>query len=261
MASPIDRAHSLLGELYETRFFSADFRKSSAHQRAAAQLREAILDLFWDPERLTFYDFNLTSSARNSFFSAAHFYPLWSGVIPPEVFQASSDNADRREERAFVAYGSALEMILKNYKGTFPATFKKTGQQWDMPNAWPPHQQIILEALSKLPSDLSTKPLSKLISGEERGQEIEKQLKRRAEDLFTVSDQASSPEDLKEHEGETWTQTLQRALANRYMASVLCSWHATGGSIPGMLDRLPDEELNITHSINETGHVSALFLS
>ena len=31
--------------------------------------------------------------------------------------------------------------------------------------------------------------------------------------------------------------------------------HATGGSIPGVLDRLSDEELNVTQSVNNTGNV------
>jgi alpha,alpha-trehalase len=32
--------------------------------------------------------------------------------------------------------------------------------------------------------------------------------------------------------------------------------HATGGSIPGLLPRLPDDQLNVTLSINNTGIVS-----
>jgi hypothetical protein len=41
----------------------------------ARTLRRAILDLFWDKEKLAFYDFNLTANARNGFFSAAAFSP------------------------------------------------------------------------------------------------------------------------------------------------------------------------------------------
>ena len=48
---------------------------------------------------------------------------------------------------------------------------------------------------------------------------------------------------------------LQRELANRYVASALCSWHATGGEIPGLLPRLSDQELNVTQSVNNTGNV------
>lgn len=55
--------------------------------------------------------------------------------------------------------------------------------------------------------------------------------------------------------GETWAETLQRELANRYMSSALCSWHATGGEIDGLLPRLTDQELNLTNSVGNTGNV------
>jgi len=53
--------------------------------------------------------------------------------------------------------------------------------------------------------------------------------------------------------GEGWARTLSRELANRYMSSMFCSWYATGGSIPGLLARLSDQELNVTFSVNNTG--------
>ena len=57
-------------------------------------------------------------------------------------------------------------------------------------------------------------------------------------------------------DGEGWAAALQRELANRYIASALCSWHATGGQIQGLLPRLSDQELNVTQSVNNTGNVS-----
>ncbi|KAJ3008491.1 hypothetical protein NUW54_g3138 [Trametes sanguinea] len=59
--------------------------------------------------------------------------------------------------------------------------------------------------------------------------------------------------------GEGWAATLQRELANRYVASVLCSWHATGGEIPNLLPRLSDKELNVTQSVNNTGNMFEKF--
>jgi hypothetical protein len=78
---------------------------------------------------------------------------------------------------------------------------------------------------------------------------------------------------------EGWSQTLQREFANRFMAAVFCGWwvfygpcpcglglfksllrHATGGSIPNLLPRLPDNQLNVTLSINNTGNVSSIFI-
>lgn len=36
--------------------------------------------------------------------------------------------------------------------------------------------------------------------------------------------------------------------------------HATGGSIPGLLPRLSDAELNVTQSVNNTGNVKLSFM-
>jgi alpha,alpha-trehalase len=78
--------------------------------------------------------------------------------------------------------------------------------------------------------------------------------------------------------GEGWGDMLQREVANRYITSAFCSWcvlespdcaHfidditcrvATGGSIPGMVARLPPDVLNITQSVNNTGNVTCPYL-
>lgn len=73
------------------------------------------------PLQLAFYDFNLASNTRNDVFSAATFYPFWSGIVPPEVL-ASAENA-------FGAF-AAVNLVLNRYNGTLPVTFIETGQQW-----------------------------------------------------------------------------------------------------------------------------------
>lgn len=80
----------------------------------------------WDSDKLAFYDFNLTMGARNGFFSAAHFYPMWNGIWPDEVLG---------DEKKVQAMFSSVGLVLSQYNGTFPATFLTTGAQWDAPNA------------------------------------------------------------------------------------------------------------------------------
>lgn len=80
-----------------------------------------MIDLFWDSEKLAFYDFNLTSNARSSIYTAATFYPLWNGIIPDEILSSSKN--------AFSLF-SALNLVLNRYNGTFPGTFLETGLQW-----------------------------------------------------------------------------------------------------------------------------------
>lgn len=77
--------------------------RAAFHRSVASNLRAAILDLFWDSKKLAFYDFNLTSNARNDLWSTATFYPYWNGIFPDEVLS----NA----QNAFGAF-SAINMVL-----------------------------------------------------------------------------------------------------------------------------------------------------
>ncbi|KNZ73310.1 Trehalase [Termitomyces sp. J132] len=202
--------HILLANLYE----NDDNDAASSHRKAAAALRAAILDLFWDPIKLAFYDYNLATNSRNSVYSVANFYPLWSGIIPSELLNSS--------DKAF-SYFSSLNLVLNRYNGTFPSTFIVSGQQWDAPNTWPPHQYIVLQALH----------INRLNG--------------------TVLNGGNATD------GEGWGKALERQLANRYITSAFCSWRATGGSIEGLVPRLSLQELNATQSVNNTGNMFEKF--
>ncbi|KAI5995126.1 trehalase-domain-containing protein [Pisolithus albus] len=223
----------------------------------------------WDASKLAFYDFNLTSNVRNSFFSAATYYPVWAGIIPDEVLSSQSN--------AF-GYFAAVNLVMNKYNGTVPTTFVDwTGQQWDAPNTWPPHQYIILEALNTLPSNLTTNSLptpgagqsaydlipsgqlnlteSQLLGQPLRGAQASQNVTATGpgSDINTLNGTVVNGGNSSS--GEGWATTLGREVANRYFTSVLCSWHATGGSIPGLLPRLPNNELNLTNSVNNTGNM------
>lgn len=145
--SPPDKAFEILADYFHK---TGSISKATDYHKVALEIRGGIMDLFWDPKKLAFYDYNLTSNARNDFYSAATFYPFWAGIVPPEVL---SD-----QHKAFGAF-SAVNLVLNRYNGTFPATFVETTLQWDSPNAWPPHQYIALEALRNLPGNLTTDAL------------------------------------------------------------------------------------------------------
>ncbi|KAG1784945.1 glycoside hydrolase family 37 protein [Suillus plorans] len=263
------KARLLLAELYGTSNATA----SSNHLQVATGIREGILDLLWDPAKLAFYDFNLTSNARNDIFTAATYYPVWNGIIPDEVL-ASQSNA--------FGYFAAVNLAVNKYNGTVPVTFVDwTGLQWDAPNCWPPLQYIILQALQAIPSNLTTNGLPTPGSNQSTydlvpagqlgfteaqlpGQPI---LGSQTNQNATATGPAADINKLSgtvinggnATAGEGWRDTLQRELANRYYVSVLCSWHATGGSIPGLLPQLPTSELNITDSVGNTGNMFEKF--
>ncbi|KAI0671160.1 glycoside hydrolase [Trametes maxima] len=262
------KAHTLLADFYDTQ--GQNKSSASTHRNIAASIRAGILDLFWDASKLAFYDFNLTSNARNSVYTTANYYPLWNGIIPDELL-SSSNNA--------FGFFATLNMVLNRYNGTHPVTFLETGQQWDAPNAWPPHQHIALEALRALPTNVtlgalptpaSDKSSFDLIPSGQIGVD-----ESALPGQFVISTGANAtktgPEaDINKvngtvfnggnaKDGEGWAAALQRELANRYVASALCSWHATGGQIPNLLPRLSDQELNVTQSVNNTGNMFEKF--
>ena len=143
----------------------------------------------------------------------------------------------------------------------------------DFPNSWPQHIYFALEALANLQEsgsgngDLPTSNNSfNLIPKNQLGV-TEGQLPPQPLDGnrtappgvdVNIVDGTITNGGTKV-EGEGWASQLQRELANRYIASVYCNWYATGGSLPGLLPRLPDTTLNITHSIGQNGQLFEKF--
>lgn len=257
--------HILMASLYGSSNSSA----ASGHSAAAQALRDGIIDLMWDPSKLAFYDFNLGINARNTIFSAATFYPLWSGIIPDEVLSG--------QDKAF-AFFSSVNLVMNRYNGTFPSTFIQSGLQWDAPNCWPPHTYIILQALRALPANITGGvlptptgnqstfnliPANQIALNESQlpGQPL------RTGNNATITGAKADINRLNgtvfnggnATSGEGWALALQREVANRYLASAFCSWRATGGSIPGIVPRLSDPELNVTGSIGNSGHMYEKF--
>ncbi|KAI0629777.1 glycoside hydrolase [Trametes polyzona] len=262
------KAHSLLADLYDAQKQNAS--AASSHRKTAATVRAGVLDLFWDPSKLAFYDFNLTSNARNDIFTTATFYPFWNGIIPDEVLSSG--------EKAFGAF-SVINLVLNRYNGTIPVTFLESGQQWDAPNAWPPHQHIALEALRALPANVTSGALPTPAAGKSSFDLLPSGQIGVSEDELpgqpisgTGANATKTGPDAdvsrlngtvfnggNATDGEGWAAALQRELANRYVASALCSWHATGGEIPNLLPRLSDQELNVTQSTTNTGNMFEKF--
>lgn len=117
----------------------------------------------------------------------------------------------------------------------------------DAPNAWPPHQHIILEALAALPSNVTsgTIPIPNnnqstfdLIPSGQIGvseDQLPGQLIIGAGGNATKTGPSADVNRLNgtvvnggnATEGESWGEALQRELANRYFASAFCSWYVT----------------------------------
>ncbi|KAF7305596.1 Trehalase [Mycena chlorophos] len=261
--------HLYLAELYNVTGSTQNATAANNHLTEASQIKAGILDLCWNATKLAFYDFNLLTNAQNTVFTAATYYPFWSGIFPDEVLSNATN--------AFSVF-SSVNMVLNRYNGTLPVTFIVTGQQWDAPNAWPPHTYVAINALKALPANISSGALPQPAKGQNTYSLIPAgQINVAESDLpaqtITSSKNASTSgvaADLNTlngtvtnggnaTSGEGWAATLARELANRYVSSVICSWQATGGSIQGFIPRLSDAELNITQSVSNDGNMFEKF--
>ncbi|KAL7417359.1 Six-hairpin glycosidase-like protein [Mrakia frigida] len=269
--------HYLLGSLYEEyasgNSTSTTMKRDNAtskadmHYQQGALLKDAILDLFWDPKKLAFYDFNTTSSSRSDFFSLAAFYPFWLGIIPEEV--------ENDEQKLFQAF-SGLNLMLEKYNGSVPCTLTESDLNWDFlssfpafssalarPNfpssvpilSWAPHQYILTKALARLPSNLTSTPYTTfrpsnsssfdLVPAGQLGMEESALPVQTGVENGTVLLLGERPGDQSLTAEEGWRDVLLGEVVNRYLSAAFCSWYSTGGSIPGILAQLPEDELNM----------------
>lgn len=108
---------------------------------AATMRKQALKAILWDPESLRYRDFN---SKRMAFqhesiqFYASNFLPFWAHVdtdLSASMVDTMIDNDN---------------MPLAGYPGGVPTSLVSSGQQWDFPNAWPPLQLFLIEAMDNL---------------------------------------------------------------------------------------------------------------
>ncbi|KAF2010941.1 glycoside hydrolase family 37 protein [Aaosphaeria arxii CBS 175.79] len=203
--------------LYHNEITIAEFHRREGNYSAAkewanlAQERsEAMLAVLWDEEHFSYFDYNLTSGAKDIYipadnstvaddesgapegqqvaFAPSQFYPFWSGAAPDGI-----KNNPTAIRRAF----ARIEELLDDRAGAIAASNLQTGQQWDEPNVWPPLQYILIKGLMNTPYEVPTQ-----YSGN------------------------TTDEDY------VWAQNLALRLAQRYLDSTFCTWRSTGGQTP-----------------------------
>lgn len=214
--------------LYYNEITIADFHHRQGNYSAAkawanraAARSAAMTALLWDPEHFGYFDYNLTSGAKNIYvladnttvhddllgappgqqvhFTIAQFYPFWTGAAPDAI---KNDPTSIRRVYA------RIEQLLNNRNGSIAATNIKTGQQWDEPNVWPPLEYVLMQGLLNTP------------------------LESASSDNATTQDYS-------------WTQDLALRLAQRYVDSTYCTWRGSGGATPNV-PKLPDAQGNGT---------------
>ena len=171
------------------------------YKQLATQRQKDMVDFMIDPSTGFFSDWSLEDKAFTGIWSIAGFWPYWQ----------LSDSIDLK--LAQKAIGN-LAPIVSKYPGGVPTTLIESGLQWDFPDAWPPHQYVLIKALLNLAKSTQVSPATKCSSTPSSGQ---------------------NPDDLAQN------------IAQHYISNAFCGWYDTGGSIPGLLNKLS--------STNDTGHM------
>lgn len=97
----------------------------------AEQRKKAIQKYCWSKENAYFVDFNMRTRRQSAQLTVAGVFPLFAKLATSK--QASA--VARRLQQEFLK------------KGGLVTTLHTTGQQWDAPNGWAPHQWIAIQGL------------------------------------------------------------------------------------------------------------------
>uniref|UniRef100_F7CTA5 Trehalase n=1 Tax=Ornithorhynchus anatinus TaxID=9258 RepID=F7CTA5_ORNAN len=114
--------------------------QAQAYQDERAQCQAALSAVLWDPQAGTWFDYNLVERQRHQAFFPSNLAPLWAGCAPGPV---EGDRAVKYLQDSG---------ILKFGKG-IPTSLKRSGEQWDYPNAWAPLQELVITGLAESGSD------------------------------------------------------------------------------------------------------------
>lgn len=109
----------------------------------ARQWRHSIEEVFWNEEVGIWLDYDVANQKHRNYFYPTNFAPLWMDTV--------SERDIRRHAPRVVQYLRNSGAL--NYHGGLPASLFRTGEQWDLPNSWPPLVSIAVNALRALKTE------------------------------------------------------------------------------------------------------------
>ena len=106
---------------------------------AARASRQRSFDyLFWNETQGLWLDWNLDTNSHLKGFYTSSLVPLLWGCC---------QNATRHK----LVLSALRRLDLLSYPGGLPTSLSQSGQQWDFPNVWPPHQWFPVLAWQQSP--------------------------------------------------------------------------------------------------------------
>lgn len=140
---PVDLNAIFFKALYNVAKFHSllkDPRKAAHWAFVAEQWRSNIETVLWNEDDGIWYDYDILNERHRKYFYTSNFAPLWMGAV---------------EQRFLKKHAPRVVDYLYNngifdYAGGIPTSLNNTGEQWDLPNVWPPEVSIVIGALEAL---------------------------------------------------------------------------------------------------------------
>nr|CAD7392221.1 unnamed protein product [Timema cristinae] len=150
--------------LYRNAIILAEFfwllgnkEQTSYYAKEAARWKEAVMEVLWDDEVGVWLDYDLKNGVSRNYFYPSNVAPLWTQMLQRN-YQSEGDRGTipvgcTKKDKVNISTKVLAYLKSQNidyYKGGIPTSVGNTGEQWDMPNAWPPLQIIAIQGLAEL---------------------------------------------------------------------------------------------------------------
>jgi len=104
-------------------------------EQAQINRKQAMDKFLWNEETFQWHDYSLSNNSQIIRAYPSNWFPIWAGAY----------NSSMKEQLYKSLHTSGLIQI-----GGILSTTLDSGQQWDSPNTWAPHQSLIVQVLEEL---------------------------------------------------------------------------------------------------------------
>lgn len=113
-------------------------QKRQKYARLHNEWKRNVQELFWDEERGIWFDYDRINKKSRPYFYLTNFVPLWANCY-------DTSEKDKYAKSAIKYLNSEVEKSV--YVGGLPFSTMESGEQWDMPNTWPPLVYMVVMGL------------------------------------------------------------------------------------------------------------------
>lgn len=125
----------ILSELFNR---TGNQEKGKNYSKNWQRRQAAIFNVLWNPTKRVWQDLDIAANSHRDYFYASNILPL---------FALCKGKNETQTENFVLTYLQNLGVL--QFAGGFPTSLETTGQQWDLPNGWPPLQHMAIWGMSQ----------------------------------------------------------------------------------------------------------------